>query len=437
MVEALATDMATLGPSHVTALCTPDSQDNAQRLFKSLRLAAAQTHTVLLESHQSLEEAFRRTGDEIERLVEHGYERSAIVLHYTAGTKVMATGAVLAAVGAGVQSLRYLTAMPRGTRDARPQSIETSARAVVAQRELRHATELFFELRFGKSAQAAEQVDPSLLSKEGQTSRDVLRAVAPAYHLWDNFRASEFLAAYDAAERLIPARGRLRVLRIPPATRHSLEAIAKAEASDGSYPVELLFELWNNAIRRVVERRFDDAIIRLYRASELYAQHLLNGEYGLRTDDLDIRRVPPRNRAGFEALRRLDDTTIKLGHRKSYQLLEVLGHPVGAAFRSDAAFQQVLDARRVLVLAHGVQPCPPSVAAAMMRELGAFLELKVAGFHKRAAEVQFPWIRNAEVLRGLERELGGTEEPAGGEPEPATPAAPAAAPAQRRGRRRH
>lgn len=434
MVEALAADLAGLNPTHVSALCTADSQDNAKRLFKSLRLAAAQSHVVLLESHQSLDEAFRRTGDEIERLVEHGYERSAIVLHYTAGTKVMATGAVLAAVGAGVQSLRYLTAMPRGARDGRAQSIETSARAVVAQRELRHATELFFELRFGKSAQAADQVDPSLLSKEGQTSRDVLRAVAPAYHHWDNFRASEFLAAYDADERLIPARGRLRVLRIPPATRKSLEAIARAEANDGSYPVELLFELWNNAIRRVMERRFDDAIIRLYRASELYAQHLLNGEYGLRTDNLDIRRVPPRNRAGFEALRRLDDTTIKLGHRKSYQLLEVLGHPVGTAFRSDAAFQQVLDARRVLVLAHGVRPCPPSVAAAMLRELGAFLELKVSGFHKRAAEVQFPWIRNAEVLRGLERELGVVKESTG-EPEPGAPEAPVASPRRQKGGR--
>lgn len=404
VVTALIKDIGPLAPTSVTALCTADSQDNAKRFFAGLRMSASQINLVILESAQSLDEAYRRTSDEIERLVDAGYERSSILLHYTAGTKVMSAGAVLAAVGAGVHALRYLAASPRDARDAKPTSVESMPRSVIAHRELRHATELFFELRFSKSAYVATQLDPSLMSNEGKASREILRAIAPAYYCWDNFRAADFLRHYREGISLVPTKGRLRVLRVSPQTVKAIEVIANAEAGEGLFPQELIFDLWNNALRRMMERRYDDALIRFYRAAELYAQHLLLKEYGLRADNLDIRRVPPRSRAGFEAERRLDDATIKLGLRNSYTLLEVLGHQVGAAFRADKRFQDALDERRTLVLAHGVSPCPLSTALTMARELGSFLELTIPKFAQRASEIQFPWIRNSEVLRLLERE---------------------------------
>ena len=43
----------------------------------------------------------------------------------------------------------------------------------------------------------------------------------------------------------------------------------------------------------------------------------------------------------------------------------------------------------------------------MINELGSFLELTIPGFQKRAAESQFPWIRNSEVLRLLQKEAAG------------------------------
>lgn len=415
VVNALIKDIGPLSPTTVTALCTSDSQDNAKRLFAGLKLPASQTNLLVLESAQSLDEAYRRTSDEIERLFDAGYDRSSILLHYTAGTKVMSAGAVLAAVGAGVHALRYLAASPRDSRDSKPISVESMPRSVIAHRELRHATELFFELRFSKSAYVADQLDPSLMSNEGKASRDILRAIAPAYYYWDNFRAADFLRQYKEGVALVPEKGRLRVLRVSPQTLKAVEVIANAEAGDGLFPQEMIFDLWNNALRRMMERRYDDALIRFYRAAELYAQHLLAKEYGLRADNLDIRRVPPRSRAGFEAERRLDDATIKLGLRNSYTLLEVLGHQVGAAFRADKSFQDALDQRRTLVLAHGVSPCPLSTALTMARELGSFMELTIPKFAQRAAEIQFPWIRNTEVIRLLEREEVNSAPPEAGE----------------------
>jgi hypothetical protein len=151
-------------------------------------------------------------------------------------------------------------------------------------------------------------------------------------------------------------------------------------------------------VRRLAERRTDDALTRLYRSAELFAQRLLSERHKIRTEDVDIRKVPPRHRFEFEAVRRLDDIKIKLGLRKSFDLLCYLEDPVGLAFAGSTRLQEVLSERRRLVLAHGVMSAPATLALDFIREFGALLAIELPGWREAAARQQFPWIDNERVL---------------------------------------
>ncbi|MDX2176132.1 MAG: TIGR02710 family CRISPR-associated CARF protein [Candidatus Sumerlaeia bacterium] len=401
VVEALIADLKPLRPAHLSVMATGDSVDNAERLRAGLRLPKGKFRLVLLESHHSIDEAYSRASEEIEALLDGGFDRRRIVLNYTAGTKAMSAGAVLAAVGAGIEGLRYLLPAPKGSAGASEAVHASTPAALVARRRLDEATDFFFEQRFDKAAETAHSLDASLLPPPARERRELVEAFAVAYGAWDNFQVDTFLSEYERHEARIPAKGRLKGLRLRPRAIELLRPIARTGRECVDFPPELIVDLFNNAVRRLREHRFDDALARLYRAAELYAQAVIFKEYGLRTDRLDIRRVPPRRRAMFESLRRIDDATIKLGLRRSYELLETLGHPLGTAFRENTSFQQVLEARRRLVLAHGTVPCPPKDALDMARELSAFVEMTYPDFAKNAEAMQFPWISNRTVLAEL------------------------------------
>jgi CRISPR-associated protein (TIGR02710 family) len=404
VLDALVKDLKSLKPAHVSVLATEDSKENAQKLLSALKLGGRNGRVLPLSSHLGLDEAYKTTAGEIARLGEAGYGPEEITLHYTAGTKVMSAGAVLAAVSANVVALRYLGGGGPGGGPSVP--VLTAPQAVLAASTLRSATALFFDLQFSAAAEKARGIDPTLLSSAEQDQAALLVLLSEAYSHWDNFRAAEFIRLHERAAGLIPAKGPMARTRVSPATLARLGCITSADAAACQFPGELLEDIYNNALRRMAERRYDDALVRLYRCAELHAQKILATEYGLRTDNLDIRRVPPRSRAGFEAERRLDDATIKLGLRKSYELLEILGHPAGRQFFASKPMAAVLHARRNLVLAHGTTPSPAHMAIEFLDALRALISLTDSEFARRAASTQFPWLDNAVIEASLRRELG-------------------------------
>ena len=400
VVQALIDDLRPANPSRVVVLATKDSVPNGERIVKALGLPPAQQRIRVIKSAQSLDEAYLATTQEIERLLQAGVNEHDIILQYTAGTKVMSAGAVLAAVNHGVRSLRYLySSGPKGTSTP----VTTSIAAVVADSKFQLAVKFTEELRFRPANDIIREMPLEQLTAEQQEYARALLDLTYAYADWDNFRVKDFLRRYRACESCLKDFPALAKFRITSHHMVALASIRKANAMDDSFPDELIIDIVNNAIRRLVERRADDAIIRLHRAAELYAQALLKENYGIRTDDVEIRKVPPRNRMAFESERHLDDAKIKLGLRKSYELLEILGHPVGAAFRAHQNFRNILDERRNFVLAHGTRPATTKVALAFYNEVEALLINRIPNFRARAAAQQFPWIDNETILSRLSR----------------------------------
>ncbi len=405
VVEALLRELAKEKPGFLVLLATEDSTENSERLREGLGLRREDVRVRFVGSPHSLDDVYQAAMEEFQRLEAEGFDPERIVLHYTAGTKVMSAAAVLAAIHRGIRALHYLYSPgPR----APSRLVVTRPEAIMAETDARMAVALVRELRFRSAAERLSRVGTKGLSEAMAARIRTLSSLAEAFADWDTFRVKEFLARYGKIEDAVREDPQLAEFALPPETLEPLTKIAGSEERDGDYPDELLLDLMNNAVRRLIERRHDDALIRLHRAAELYAQVLLLNEYGIRTDDVEIRKVPPRYRTAFEAERRLDDATIKLGLRRSYDLLDILGHPIGEAFRESKALQTTLKARRNLVLAHGTRPASLQLALEFFRAVERLMRLRMGDLRKRMKALQFPWIDNEKVLRSLARRAPGS-----------------------------
>jgi len=128
-----------------------------------------------------------------------------------------------------------------------------------------------------------------------------------------------------------------------------------------------------NAERSAVRGRFDDAVARLYRALEAFAQLRLLLKYGIKTSDVDIGIVPQDLKEKYERKRR--DGKIRLGLMEDYELLSELGDGVGRDFegRRDELKREI-EKRNQSILAHGFK----SISEGEYREV----EGKIVGFIK-------------------------------------------------------
>jgi CRISPR-associated protein (TIGR02710 family) len=137
---------------------------------------------------------------------------------------------------------------------------------------------------------------------------------------------------------------------------------------------ELVEDLLANAERCAHRGRYDDAVARLYRATELLAQIRLRRVYDIQTGDvwLDspaIAECPAAlellEKARAQAVplsegsRGADtrDRQVKIGLWQAYSLLGALGDPLGEHFLADSRhLKGFLEMRHRSILAHGLDP---------------------------------------------------------------------------------
>lgn len=121
---------------------------------------------------------------------------------------------------------------------------------------------------------------------------------------------------------------------------------------------ELVMDVLGNAERRAVEGRFDEAVARLYRVLEAWAQYVLQSEYGITTGAVQRDQVPrPLQEQWWQG----DDTKPKkIGLEDAYTLLREKGYPLGDAFveivHDGPKARGALAARNMSILAHGFEP---------------------------------------------------------------------------------
>jgi hypothetical protein len=166
---------------------------------------------------------------------------------------------------------------------------------------------------------AASSISEMLLHPLDKSLRDKLveaRVVCEAFDLWDTFnhqKALELIEPYGS--------------RFYPYIINLKKILGKSKATG----YEIVSDLLNNAERRAAQKHYDDAIARLYRAIELFAQIRLEKEYGYKSGEMRLEQLPDHLQEEYRG--RIRDGKLMLGLREDYELLLKLGDPFGKAFK--------------------------------------------------------------------------------------------------------
>lgn len=186
-----------------------------------------------------------------------------------------------------------------------------------------------------------------------------LKAVIDAYAAWDRFDHKKARQRFDDALKnrndlaamFSDTQQLTRTLECHRAQVHEL-----AEQTEPS--TDWVRDLLRNAQRRAAEKRYDDAVARLYRAFEALAQVRLRNEHDIPdTKSVAIDKLPDDLRQQWAG--RARDGTVFLGLRDAYTLLQAMADELGRRFLDaglDNSEQSPLVARNQSILAHGFSP---------------------------------------------------------------------------------
>ena len=304
---------------------------------------------------------------------------AAIVADYTGGTKTMSAALTLAAIERGDCELALMAGQRSDlvrVADGTQMSVAVDARSWRVQRSLTLADDLFNRYDYA----AAERSLAGIVRDVGLTPplrSSVQRRVqlCRGFDAWDRFDHSvaftllqpfaDSLGAYWSALLALTGRGKV----------------------SGYEPV---FDLLRNAERRAECSHYDDAVARLYRATELLAQTRLTLQYGVNTSDLDTAKLPEPLREPYAA-RRDPDGKLRLGLQAAYGLLGDLGDPLGTAFISvSGPLNNALVRRNSSILAHGSAPVGQTEYRDLHTQLRALIDAARSTIKLGREPVQFP-----------------------------------------------
>ena len=313
------------------------------------------------------------------------------VADYTGGTKTMSVALAMAALEAD-----WELSLVKGARTDLVKVVDgTEVAGLVNSWEVR-ARQLMEEARrlFNDHHYAAAETLLGSILQTGAVSttlQSTLRewiGLARGLDAWDRFdhaRAMVVLTPYQS--RIVP-------------NYIFLKQIVGADKRATGY--EAAFDLLRNAERRAHQGRYDDAVARLYRATEMFAQiRLRQRTPSLNSSNLDGSLLPEPLRERYASLQDSEDGKIRLGLRQDYELLAALGDPVGIAYQAvSKSLLNGLSARNNSILAHGEQP----LTAANYR---AFADLITSLFESACTQLKVTI--NAPQFPGLDRAIAETK----------------------------
>lgn len=268
------------------------------------------------------------------------------VVDYTGGTKSMSIGLALGALESD-----WKLSLVKGTRsdlirvtDGTESAGLVNAWEVRARQQMEEARRLFNDYNYiAAEAVILSTLQSNPLSTSLQETLRRWRSFTRGLDAWDRF---DHERAYQVLESFAG--------EMTPNFLFLKRLLGKMQGSTGYEPV---MDLLLNAQRRAFAGRYDDAVARLYRATELLAQTRLSKRNpSIDSGRVDIQALPLALQAEYENLR--DETgRIRLGLRQDYELLAKMKDPIGLIYDNHAKrLLSSLEKRNHSILAHGNQP---------------------------------------------------------------------------------
>lgn len=400
--HAIVLSIRNSNPDYVVFLVTRESEETLERIeqmAEEMRVSLPPYETVRVKDENDAGSAYEAALEAIRKLGEKGIKSEDIVVDYTTGSKPMSAGVLYAAIAEDCSDLVYVA----GQRDKNGRVISGTEKfltvsrpaKLLARRVLAEAVRLFNAWQFA----AAKQIVDEFLRRfpEEQAPQlfpelDGLRKLCAAYQAWDAFDHETARQAFENVGREVMERwspdGQIAE------NKGWVNRLARKLQSGNLRErlcEELLVDLWANALRRFEEKRFVDAVARLYRLVELVAQFRLLHCHSIDTGDVDMGKVPESLKEQFERYRD-ERGKVKIPLQASYQLLEALGDEIGSEWRQER-LRHALSARNESIAAHGLEPVTEEVARKLKEAVEPILRKIVPNLDKQLEKAKFPELK--------------------------------------------
>jgi CRISPR-associated protein (TIGR02710 family) len=216
---------------------------------------------------------------------------------------------------------------------------------------------LFNNGDFSAAVQLLEQTRNRLTDASQKKQFQAFAALCQLFESWERFQHKEALKKLTDVRRdkndlaVILGQHRTETLWLwLDQTEAKLKPLT-AEAHDAA------------KLRALAEGRYDDAVARLYRAIEAFAQATLHTHGFTDTGKVLLEKIPEALRSEWQT--RAEDDLLKLGLQDDYKLLAALGDDAATRFtqlKLDDPQASLLSARNHSILAHGYAPVSKETA---------------------------------------------------------------------------
>jgi len=415
--EPLINCINNVNPDRVVFICSEGSVDSVDKVVNNISLADFERERDVVTLQQRLklnngievynsldrlDHAYHQTQELLKRLQDEN-PGSHISADFTGGTKTMAAGLAMAAIDNGNIELLITTTEQRNT--AESVIIGHSIPVPIAQGSIHTQRLLSAELplllkRFDYAAARGAVSRVRLLKSQTDITASQLRnldSIIDGFDAWDRFDHVKalFILETKASDPILnPYVFNLKRIIGSRKLLDQNEQIQVAKSIKG-HGLEIIEDLLLNSERRAEQKRYDDAVGRLYRAIELTAQLQLICDHGLHTANIEIAKLPLHIQSSYAEIhqRQGGDGSLKLGLVASYDLLLNLENPLGLHWKRERnSIICQLQHRNNSLFAHGFQPIQVRSWNEIKFTIGGFLNTVISekSSAQQDRQLQFP-----------------------------------------------
>lgn len=365
-------------PQYIIYFTSSDSREQVrQNIEPQLNFKPKDHDFIVTPNYEDLLVSIKEIMRRLPKLLDlWGLDPADLAVDYTGGSKTMSAALVLTLVNSECKGFSYVGGTAR---DKQGLGVVIKGREKIlcianpwdalAVKDLHDITLLFKQCRFPLARERALEVAGRIEAQKPFFQH--LASAIEGYDLWDNFnykeavkklgRARGFFTSLAPcapvyqpfAQSLVQNHEQLQQINQHYQAYTSDSPQHRASELDGSW---LIKDLIANAVRRGdVEHKYHDAVVRLYSALEKSAKLRLLHSHGIDNSNADLQGLPDVDlRTDLERTCRNPEGKIQIGLFKSFQLLQVLGDPLGDSFQKQTDnMRKIMDVRNHCILNHG------------------------------------------------------------------------------------
>jgi len=397
IAHAICLSIKQQNPDYLVFLKTRETDERTMPFIRNNAiLDQRQYQEIELSSPDDIEKIVVECHAAISALSKKGYDPQDMVADYTSGTKAMSAGLTIAAIKGNVGALVYVT----GEKDdggrvmsGTERSISLEPNRIRADGLFQDAIRLFNLYQFDACLEALSKAETLVADPVFIDKVKALETLAKAYMSWDKFQIAESFNLLKEFKKEIF----LKEWGIERQVKNNKQALYTEK--ENKFCEERMVDLLENARRRGErEKKFDDAIARLYRLCEYIAQCYISWRNlymkigsDVDTSNLDLSSLTVNIKEKYEKYRDGKESRVKLPLYASYDLLLDLDELPGKYFfKDEKKTKKLLGLRNASILAHGFNPVSEKVYKEMFLFMEEFVRKVVRDFEYTRGRIRFP-----------------------------------------------